>query len=303
MTSSGRRAVVSMTAILIGVTLLGRVASAAEPTTLECLTAYEDSVPLKNNHQLRATRGKLVICSSESCPAEVRAECSRRVLEVDASMPTVVFEAKDVTGMEVVEILVKMDGDVLADRLLGSALPVDPGEHTFTFAAAGRPTVEKRLLILEGEKLRRERVELQAIAAPRAAPAAPLTIAKPAAMEPNSPPPGARPSLGRARTLALVLGGVGVAAIGVGALYGSIAMSRKAEAQAACPGQCADQDGVNKWDGAFSAGNISTGAFVVGAAAIASGAFVWWRARPAANGVPETQVSLGPGGLRVLGRW
>ena len=68
-------------------------------------------------------------------------------------MPTVVFEAKDAAGAIVFAVKVKMDGDLLAERLQGSALPIDPGEHTFTFEVAGRPSVEKHLMIFEGEKL------------------------------------------------------------------------------------------------------------------------------------------------------
>ena len=186
-------------AVLSGVTtLLSRPALGAEPTTLECITAYEDSVPLRKNHQLKAARAKLLTCSSESCPADVRAECIGRLPEIDASMPTVVFEAKDAAGTMVFAVKVKMDGELLAERLQGSALPIDPGEHTFTFEAAGRPSVEKHLMIFEGEKLRRERVEFEAIAAPKPAPPPPVTLATSETLE-QPPRPAAKPPLGKAK--------------------------------------------------------------------------------------------------------
>ena len=296
-------AVLSVMAVLCGVTtLLSRQALGAEPTTLECITAYEDSVPLRKNHQLKAARVKLLICSSESCPADVRTECIGRLSEIDASMPTVVFEAKDAAGAIVFAVKAKIDGELLAERLQGSALPIDPGEHTFTFEVAERPTVEKHLMIFEGEKLRRERVEFEAIAAPRPTPPPPVTLVTSETVE-QPPHPAARPPLGKAKILGLALGGVGVAAIGVGVAYSFVAMSRRDHASSICPSDCSDTDGVNAWNDARSAGNIATGAFIVGAAGIASGVVVWLLAKPAADGTPRTQIGVGPGGIQLAGRW
>ena len=297
-------AAVALMAVLSGATaLLSRAALGAEPTTLQCLTAYEDSVTLKKSHQLRAARAKLLTCSSESCPAEVRAECIARVPEIDASIPTVVFEAKDAAGTTLSAVKVKMDGELLAERLQGSALSLDPGEHTFTFEAAGRPSVEKRLLIFEGEKLRRQPVELAAIAAPKPVAPPPVALATSDLLEQPQPRPAAKPPLGSAKIVALVLGGVGVAATGVGVAYGLIAMSRRSEANAICPNDCSDHTGVEAWNRANSAGSISTGAFVIGAAGIASGVAVWLLAKPAPDGTAGSHISLWPGGLQVEGRW
>jgi hypothetical protein len=285
-------------------TLLSRTAAAAEPTVAECLAAYDDSLTLRRKSQLRATRAKLVICSSQSCPAEIRSECAGRVRDIDASMPTVVFDARDAAGLDLVAVIVKMDGELLAERLQGSALPIDPGEHTFTFEVAGRASVEKRLLILEGEKLRREHVEFAALAPPKPPVPSPVTEAKSVVREQpgQSPPP--KPGWARSRTLALALGGVGVAATGLGVAYSLIAMSRRETANNLCPTtQCTGQDGLDAWSSANTAGNIATGAFIVGAAGLASGLVIWLRAKPAADTAPGAQISLGPAGLQVGGKW
>ena len=295
----GRTAtVVPIMAVLSSATtLLGRDALGAPPAANECITTYEESVPLRKNHQLKTARAKLVTCSSESCPADIRAECLNRLAEVDASMPTVVFEAKDAAGAMVFAVKVKMDGEVLAERLQGSALPIDPGEHTFTFEVAGRPSVEKQLMIFEGEKLRRERVEFEAIAAPKPIP--PVVKTETAEQPPR---PAAKRDLGKT-TIAAVALGVGVASTGVGVAYGFIAMSRRDEASSTCPSACPDMKGVNQWNDARAAGNIATGAFIVGAVGIASGVVVWLLARPATDGTPGAQISLGPGGIQLAGRW
>jgi hypothetical protein len=77
---------------------------------------------------------------------------------VNAAIPTVVFEAKDASGNDLVPVDVKMDGKLIAERLDGTALSIDPGEHAFTFASAGKTSVQKHFVIHEGEKNRRERI-------------------------------------------------------------------------------------------------------------------------------------------------
>jgi hypothetical protein len=285
-------------------TLFNRAAAGAEPTTAECLAAHEDSVTLAKSHQLRASLAKLALCSSESCPEHVRTECLARVSETEASIPTVVFEATDAAGTTLFEVKVKMDGELLTDRLSGAALSVDPGAHTFTFESSGRPIVETKLVILEGEKLRRERVELESVATVTPVTAPPVERAKAAASTPAQQPPVTEPPLGNARILALVLGGVGLAASGVGVAYGLVAKSLRDEANGLCPKpQCPDQSGVDRWNQASSAAGIATGAFVIGAAGIASGVVIWLSGKPAADGVRGPQISLGPGRIQVSGRW
>jgi hypothetical protein len=111
--------------------------------------------------------------------------------------------------------------------------------------------------------------------------------------------PAAPTTLGAQRTIALVLGGVGVLGVGVGAVFGVTAMSRKSDAQAACPGACATSDGVTKWSDAASAGNASTVAFVLGGVALAGGAVLWFTA-PSGSAF---HVAVAPGGVRVGGTW
>jgi hypothetical protein len=124
-------------------TLPARPARAADPTTADCLSASETSLALRNQHQLRAARAQLLVCAHASCPADVRKECTRRVSDINAAMPTVVFEAKDTSGNDISAVKVSIDGQPLVERLEGTALSIDPGEHSFTFEAPGQPTVHK----------------------------------------------------------------------------------------------------------------------------------------------------------------
>jgi len=275
----------------------GGSARAADPTTADCLSATESSLTLRNQHKLRDARAQLLICSAATCPADIRSECVRRVAEVNAAIPTVVFEMKDAAGNDLTGVRVDIDGSVLAEHLEGTALSIDPGEHTFTFARAGDPPVQKVFVIREGEKDRRERVVLGPVAIAAAPAAVPAVVAQ----APVAPAPAPSYWTGR-RIGAVVLAAAGVAGIGVGAGFGLAAMSRHDDAEKVCPHACADQHGVDLWNSARSAGTISTVAFIAGGVALAGGAVLWLTGRTE-TGAPPTQVTLGPGTLSLRGAW
>jgi hypothetical protein len=294
--------------VLAATALAERPARAADPTTSDCLAASESSLALRNQHKLRDSRAQLLICAAASCPADVRQECARRVSDVNAAIPTIVFEARDSAGNDLVAVKVTMDRQPIADRLEGTALSIDPGAHTFSFETAGQAAIQKQFVIREGEKDRRERLVFGAasvatVPAPAPAPASIL------ASSPGTPPPsdGASHGLGTQRILAIVAAGVGVVGLGVGIGYGVSSRSKHDSASKVCPNpQCPDGNGVDLWNQAISAGNISTAAFIVGAAGLAGGATLWFTAPHRAGGAAETagtQVGLGPGMLQMKGVW
>jgi serine/threonine-protein kinase len=229
-------------------------------------------------------------------------------------MPTVVFEVKDATGSDLSAVKVSMDGQPLAERLEGTAISIDPGVHSFTFETAGEPKVEKQFVIREGEKGRRERITFGGTETATKTPAAPLatppqatttapqvtttqtTTSQPAS---DSPPSGERPGLGPQKIAAIVAAGVGVVGVGIGTVFGLQAMSKRSDASNACPGQCADQNGIDLWKSAKTAGNVSTVAFIVGGVGLAAGATLWFTAKPSAS----TQVGIGPGSIELKGIW
>jgi hypothetical protein len=270
---------------------------ASDPTTADCLSATEGSLTLRNQHKLRDARAQLLICSAATCPADIREECVRRVAEVNAAMPTIVFEVKDAAGNDLTGVRVDMDGSMLAEHLEGTALSIDPGEHNFTFTHAADPAVQKVFVIREGEKDRRERVVVGA-AAVAVVPAPAPPVVTPVPGKPDPAPPSSW--TGR-RIGGLVLAAVGVAGLGIGAGYGLAAMSRHDDAQKACPrATCPDQHGVDLWSSAHTAGTISTVAFIAGGVALAGGAVLWL------TGKSETttpQVAIGPGSVALRGTW
>jgi hypothetical protein len=276
-------------------------ATAADPTTAECLSANDKSISLRNEHKLLSARAQSLVCAASTCPADIRKECVRRIDLVNASVPTVVFEAKDGAGNDLSAVTVKMDGDLLAERLEGTAISLDPGAHTFTFEAAGQPLITKQLVVREGQKDRREAIQFGAPVESPAKPAAQVTtIAGPTA--PAAPSGEAAKSGGDTQKL-LGYGamGLGVVGVAVGAIFGLQSMSKHNDAKQACPSACADEAGVTLWDDARSAGNISTIGFVVGGLGVAGGAILLLTAKPSSGS--NVQVGLGPTSLRVGGTW
>jgi hypothetical protein len=286
-------------AVLLGA---GGTADAADPTIAECLASNDKSIALRNDHKLLAARKELLLCAAATCPAEVRKECMRRVDQVNASLPTVVLEAKDGSGNDLAAVKVTMDGDVLAEKLEGSALSIDPGAHTFTFEAAGQPPITKQLVIREGQKDRREVLQFGASPPQPTAPAA--TAASQATPNPaieTSVDQVSSSSGNTQRTLALVAGGVGVVGVAVGSIFGLQAMSKHSDADQKCPGDCPDQAGVDLWNEARTAGNISTIAFAVGGVGLATGAILWFTAKP--SRASSVHAQIGPGSLQIRGTW
>jgi hypothetical protein len=269
----------------------------ADVTKDQCVEANGKAQDLRRDGKLSSAREQLRTCANPSCPAIVRDDCTKRLDDLERVQPTIIFEAKDGAGNDLIAVKVTADGIPLADRLVGTPLSIDPGEHTFTFEAAGQPALQKKFVIRESEKDRRERITLGATdtATPQAVPAS-------GAQPPTSTqPPETSPGLGTQKILAVVAGGVGVVGLGLGTAFGLMTISKRNDAQSACPNSCSTQDGVTKWSDATSAGNVSTIAFIIGGVGVAGAAVLWFTA-PSSSG-PRTQVGLGPGVLQLKGTW
>lgn len=290
----------SALAVLLALLTSSERSWAADPTTADCLSANDTSIALRNDHKLRAARAQLLVCAALTCPLDVRNECTRRVGEVNAAMPTIVFEAKDLSGKDLAAVKVTMDGEALAERLEGTALSIDPGEHSFVFDTEGQPQLTKQLIIHEGEKDRHESLSFGETAA------SPTTTVPPIAEAPPVVPIHSRIKLGSQKSLAIAAAGVGTVGVIVGAVFGVQAMSKKSAAQKACPNSCADQAGVEAWSKAKTAGNVSTVAFIVGGVGLAGGAVLWFTTRPETAGTGGgrgIRIGMGPSAIQVKGTW
>lgn len=127
-----------------------RIAFAA-PSLDECVAASEKGDKLRRQSSLRAARTSYIVCADQGCPAQVRDDCNLHMNELETAMPTVVFNVRDGEG-DATAVTVLFDGEPLVTSLDGKPVPVDPGEHTFTFKLKEYPEQTKKILVREGEK-------------------------------------------------------------------------------------------------------------------------------------------------------
>ncbi len=324
--------------LFLGGSLAGAArAEGPGPNKLECIAADTDGQSLRLAGKLLQARRRLAVCGAASCPTVVRDDCLERIADLEVAQPTVVFTATNGEGRSLIAVRVTVDGVVVADRLDGRPLAVDPGDHVFGFDALGRITAEMRLTLREGEKKVRHAVVLHtesgnpAAAVPAPEPLAtpseegasaywlpPVAVAAPttavSAGAGETPPPAALPSraLSERRIGAIVAGGLGVVGVAVGSVYGLETISAWNDAQGACgvmrPMPCPNNSRLavhRDEDAASKDGAISTFAFAAGGAGLAVGAWLWLTAPEAS----QRQVTLVPiagpsqGELTVRGRF
>jgi hypothetical protein len=135
--------------------------SAARADQLDvCIAAAEEGQRLRIDGKLVSAREKLLECSQDWCASVVRADCTKWLSDVDSLMPALVIRAVDSRGADVVDVRVFVDGRLIASRLDGKEIQLDPGEHVFRFVLGGRapgPTpapIEQHILVRQGEQHR-----------------------------------------------------------------------------------------------------------------------------------------------------
>ena len=174
--------------------------SAAADDREQCANAAEQAQSLRDEGKYRRAREQMLLCAREVCPGPIKSDCGNWLDQIERDAPTVVFGAKD-AGKDIFDVKVSMDGVVVTERLDGKPQLVDAGEHTFTFEHGG-VVKEERVLVRSGEKGR-------AITVTFGDQAPPLT----------SPPP-VSPTEEGSLVPALVVGGIGIVALGSFALFG-----------------------------------------------------------------------------------
>lgn len=187
----------------------------------QCAAAAEHGQTLLDEGKYSRAREQMLLCARDVCPGPIKSDCGKWLERIERESPTVVFGAKD-GGKDVTDVKVSVDGAVVTERLDGKPLLVDAGEHTFAFEHGG-VVKEERVLVRAAEKGR------------------PITVTfdAPSATRPEAPPPSTadEPSI----VPALVVGGIGVVAIGSFALFGLQGRSDVDDLEK-CKPRCAERD-------------------------------------------------------------
>jgi hypothetical protein len=196
-----------------------------------------------------------------------RGEAERRA---DALAPRLSKLTITVAGVPAPGLEVRRDGAIVGEGQFGTAVPVDAGEHVIEASAPGRQVWSLKAHVAEG-------AASVAVAVPELAfdtggvtsPGTPATDISP------SPP---RPFWISQRVAGVAVGSLGVAGLAVGAALGGLAASKNSASKADClpnqPNVC-HADGVSLRASAGTFADASTGAFVAGGVALATGIIVF----------------------------
>jgi hypothetical protein len=265
----------------------------------QCVDANTEGQNLRLDKRFAAARERLTACSDPACPTLIREDCSKRLRDLEHAQPTIVF---DVDGAEPVSVRVTVDGQPLTDRLEGSALRVDPGEHTFVFSAEGRDPSTLQLSIQEGQKDRHEPVTLKVAALPSPPPVVAVPFVAPPPMSsshlatteiPSPRVDSAPPSTlgwGSRRMVGLATGGVGVVGLAVGSVFGALTLLAVSRQNSDCPSglSCPMRMGADSAHStAFTEGTVADVALIAGGTLLALGAALFFSTSPP----PKTAVS------------
>jgi hypothetical protein len=286
---------VRVVALGLGAVAMGSFHDARAEDRKSCDAAYDQAQTFRDQKKLISAREQLLLCARPMCPASMAKDCVAWLAETERATPSVVLVAIDDANAVVASVKVAIDGGGQPRTLDGTSWDVDPGPHTFSFVSPDGAKRDVRVLVVEGEKDQRVTATFELTPAPIAA----EVLAPPL---PSSPPPSP-PASFPARAVGFAVGGVGLAALAVGGVFGAMALSTKASD---CPMETSCEPGTARK--ALGEGTVSTVGFVAGGVLAAGGlALVLFAPRkgdPAAarfDAMPT--IGAGPGGLVLRARW
>ena len=193
---------------------------------------------------------------------------------------------------------VSRDGLALGDASLNTPLPVDPGEHTIRVEAPGFVAWETTV---EAFATKRASVVVPDLERAPTAPTGGGTGAGDSGDAPDAPSRAGHDY----RTAGLIIGGVGVASMAVGAIFAGMYFSAAGECKGASQEEnCPSDDPLR--DQMATRGTISGISLVAGGAAVVAGAILYLTSTPrdeAQAGAEGAWVAprVAPGGLGIDG--
>ncbi len=193
---------------------------------------------------------------------------SERIGKLEPRLSTI--KVNVARGAQVGGFVVRLDGVAVASSLIGSSIPVDPGEHKLVASAPGKKPWEARIRIKEAEAMPVLVPELDAadVVLP-AEPAEPVE-----ALPPPLPPPDSEPTKkgGAWKTpLGITFLAAGAASIGVGTFFGVRALGKGSDAKDQCPDKACSPAGLQSVSDGRSAATLADVTLIAGGAAAVTG--------------------------------
>lgn len=198
-----------------------------------------------------------------NAPKAFKAAQERAAKVLETALPriahlTVVVEPADPN------LRVTVDGSPVPSALIGVERPTDPGKRVVVATAPGFVEAKSEVDLPEGG---RQTVSLKLVPDPNVPAAVPVAVPVAPAPAPVQPPP--EKASGGGKTLSYVLLGVGGVGIAVGAVTGTMAISKKGNLD--CPNNRCSGGEADELDSANTLALVSTVGFGVGLAAATVG--------------------------------
>jgi tetratricopeptide (TPR) repeat protein len=230
-----------------------------------------------------------------------------RLIKIEPKVSRVtihVDRAADIPGL-----VLTLDGESINRVAWGTPLPVDAGMHEIVATAPGK--LERRATVQIGNTADNKAVTLASLE--DAPPSPPPSAAAPPLPSPPSPPsrtvwrstvpalPPAPESSSGTRPVGFLVGGLGVVALGAGAVFGVEALLKRQESDAYCKGNiCSRQEGVDLNDDATRFANYANVGIGVGILGVALGTYLVLRNNGPSAAASSTARLYAPNGIRVL---
>jgi hypothetical protein len=266
----------------------------------QCLAASDEGQQLRDDGGYRRARDAFASCARDVCPGLVRDDCMKWLAELDQSIPSVVVGAKDPAGSDLVDVAVLVDGALLAPKLDGKPIQVDPGAHLLRFETAGYPAVELHVVVRAGEKSRLLAVQF-GTPTPLLSPMTPTASPVPSLSAGDDAPRPHGP-----RTSAWIFGGIAAAAFGTEAYFGLRGLSDRSALQSQTCAQTATcaQTSVDAIRTKFTVADVAL-AIGIANAAIAVYLFVATPSAPGPTRAAGIDLVPVPGGaaMSMAGRF
>ncbi len=281
------------TSLPAGLALLASAGSAHADGKATCVAAANEANVQRQSDptKLLDLRKKLLTCAADECPAAVRDECREQLAAVEGELPSVVLVAEDGGGHALLDVRVSLDGVLLAERLDGLPVALDPGAHELVFERAEAPPVRVTTIARAGQKSQPVIARFEVEGSP--APPTPRDAAP-------EPPPGEGPRR-PLRMVGLGVGALGVIGLGVAGVFGLRAISKQSDAD--CMNNlCATPDKLSAHRDAQNAADVSTGFAIAGGVLTAAGLALFFLAptsRPAGTNAAGLRPVVGPTAVGV----